>query len=91
MSRIGCILGVNSRDKPTEKNWSNRKFTEYISFNGWLNRKPEDLSLIFPASFQELEDFVDGSNLEVFKCSDKKAINYKASQSGRKTANKHTG
>ena len=32
-------------------------------------RKPEGLGLISPASFQQLEDFDNESNLEVFKCS----------------------
>ena len=42
-------------------------FTEDTSFKNWLNRKPEDLGFILPKNFQELEDFVDGSNLEVFR------------------------
>ena len=45
-------------------------------FKNWLNRKPEDLGFISPTNFQELEDFVDGSSLEVFRCLDKEAINY---------------
>ena len=32
-------------------------FTEDTAFKNWLNRKPEDLGLNFPASFQELEIF----------------------------------
>ena len=51
-------------------------FTEDTSFKNWLNRKPEDLGFILPKSFEELENFVDGSNLEVFRCLDKEAINY---------------
>ena len=51
-------------------------FTEDTSFKNWLNRKPEDLGFILPKSFEELENFVEGSNLEVFRCLDKEAINY---------------
>ena len=51
-------------------------FTEDTSFKNWLNCKPEDLGFILPKSFEELENFVDGSNLEVFRCLDKEAINY---------------
>ena len=51
-------------------------FTEDTSFKNWLNRKPEDLGFILPKSFEELENFVDGSNLEVFRCLDREAINY---------------
>ena len=40
-------------------------------------RKPEGLGLISPASFQQLEDFDNESNLEVFKCSYREEINYK--------------
>ena len=52
-------------------------FTEDTSFKNWLNRKPEDLGFILPTNFQELEDFDGGSNLEVFRCLNKEAINYK--------------
>ena len=51
-------------------------FTEDTSFKNWLNCKPEDLGFILPTNFQELEDFVGGSNLEVCRCLDKEAINY---------------
>ena len=51
-------------------------FTEDTSFKNWLNHKPEDLGFILPKSFEELENFSDGSNLEVFRCLDKEAINY---------------
>ena len=34
------------------------------------------MGFILPKSFEELENFVDGSNLEVFRCLDKEAINY---------------
>ena len=52
-------------------------FTEDTAFKNWLNRKPEDLGLISPTSFEELENFEGTSNLEVFRCLDKEAINYK--------------
>ena len=32
-------------------------FKEDTAFKNWLNRKPEDLDLILPTSFQELEIF----------------------------------
>ena len=32
--------------------------------------------MILPSSFQEIENFEDASNLAVFKCLDKEAINY---------------
>ena len=54
-------------------------FTEDTSFKNWLNRKPEDLGFILPTNFQELEDFDGGSNLEVFRCLIKEAINYETS------------
>ena len=54
-------------------------FTEDTSFKNWLNRKPEDLRFILPTNFQELEDFDGGSNLEVFRCLNNEAINYKTS------------
>ena len=46
------------------------------AFKNCLNRKPEDLGLILPRSFQELEEFTGASNLQVFKCLDMEAINY---------------
>ena len=46
------------KKKGNEIKFSGPKFMEFISFKGWLNRKLEDLGLIFPTSFQELEDFV---------------------------------
>ena len=54
-------------------------FTEDTSFKNWLNCKPEDFGCILPKNFQELEDFVDASNLEIFRCLDKEAINYETS------------
>ena len=51
-------------------------FTEDTAFKNWRNHKPEDLGLIFPASFQELENFEGASNLEVFRCLEKEAIKY---------------
>ena len=54
-------------------------FSEDTAFKNWLNRKPEDLGLISPTSFEELENFEGASNLEVFRCLEKEAINYKTS------------
>ena len=54
-------------------------FTEDTSFKNWLNHKPEDIGFILPTNFQELEYFDGGSNLEVFRCLNKEAINYKTS------------
>ena len=54
-------------------------FTEDTSFKNCLNCKPEDLVVIFPTNFQDLEDFDGGSNLEVFRCLNKQAINYETS------------
>ena len=54
-------------------------FSEDTEFKNLLHRKPEDLGLIFPASFQELENFEGASNLEVFRCLEKEAINYETS------------
>ena len=51
-------------------------FSEDTAFKNWLNRQREDLGLILPASFQDLENFEGASNLEVFRCLDKGAINY---------------
>ena len=51
-------------------------FTEDTAFKNWLNRKPEDIGLIFPASFQELEKYEGANNLVVFRCLEKEAINY---------------
>ena len=51
-------------------------FSEDTAFKNWLNRKPEDFGVILPSSFQEIENFEDTSNLSVFKCLDKEAINY---------------
>ena len=51
-------------------------YSEETAFKNWLNRKPEDLGLILPRSFQELEEFTGASNLQVFKCFDMEAINY---------------
>ena len=52
-------------------------FTEDTAFKNQLNHKPEDFGLISPTSFEELENFEGTSNLEVFRCLDKEAINYK--------------
>jgi len=52
-------------------------FLEDTAFKNWLNRKPEDFGLLSPSSFQELENFEGVSNLVVFRCLDKEAINYK--------------
>ena len=51
-------------------------FTEDKAFKNWVSCKPEDLGFISPTSFQKLEEFVGGSNLEVFRCLDNEAINY---------------
>ena len=51
-------------------------FTENTAFKNWLNRKPEDLGLISPSTFQELENFEGASNLVVFRCLEKEAVNY---------------
>ena len=51
-------------------------FTEDTAFKNWLNRKPEDLGLISPTSFEDLENYEGASNLEVFRCLEKEAINY---------------
>ena len=55
------------------------KYTEDIAFKNWLNRKPEQLNLWQPSTFQELLNFNDSSNLECFKNMDKEAINYETS------------
>ena len=51
-------------------------FSEDTAFKNWLNRKPEDFGLLFPSTFQELENFEGARNLVVFRCLDKGATNY---------------
>ena len=51
-------------------------YSEETAFKNWLSHEPEDLGLILPISFQELEEFTGASNLQVFKCLDMEGINY---------------
>ena len=51
-------------------------FTEDISIRNWINRKPEDVGIVYPKTFKNLEDFAEGHNLECFICLVNEAINY---------------
>ena len=51
-------------------------FTEEDVKTSWVNRKLEDLKIVLPTNFEELEQFKDGHLLECFQNMDKEAINY---------------
>ena len=51
-------------------------FTKEDVKTSWVNRKLEDLKIVLPTNFEELEQFKDGHLLECFQNMDKEAINY---------------
>ena len=51
-------------------------FTEEDVKTSWVDRKLEDLKIVLPTNFEELEQFKDGHLLACFQNMDKEAINY---------------
>jgi hypothetical protein len=74
-NKINTLLNLKSKNCfVLEKRSGNTMiFTEDTAFKNCLNHKPEDLGLISPTSFEELEIFEGTNNLEVYRCLDKEA------------------